>query len=87
MANYRYVVIVFRDGRRDKLVVQESDTYPELVALRRLYGIRYKVGRRLPPGQAVVYDAIESQSTVSRKGAKPARPLSPEFGRGSGGPI
>lgn len=87
MAEYRYVTIIFVDGRRDKLVVEESDHYPELMALQRLYGIRYRVGRRLPRGIAKVFDDVHTQRRLSSKGAAPARPLSPDFGRGSGGPV
>lgn len=87
MAKYRYVSITFRDGRRDQLVVEESDYYPELIALRRAYGIKYTIGRRLPKGAAKVYESVGRQRIRRRALVSTPRPLSPDFGRGSGGPI
>ena len=87
MSQYRYIKIIFRDGREVSTVVKEVELNPDLTRLQLFYKAKIRVGRRLPADKAVFWDALESQQIALRKGAAPARPLSPEFGRGSGAPI
>lgn len=87
MSQYRYVKIIFRDGREVRSVVKENELNPELTRLQLFYKVKIRVGRRLPADKAALLDELEAQQAVHRKEAVPARPLSADFGRGRGGPI
>jgi hypothetical protein len=87
MANYRLIVIKYPDGRKVRGVVEEQDYYPELAALQRLYGIRYRIGGRASKEMAHCFGVIQPRALTNRRQARASRPLSPDFGRGSGGPI
>lgn len=87
MVNYRRVTLTYLSGDKVKTIVEESEHYPALLALQRTHGIKSKVGRRLSDADLACYPGVGLESPVSRKGATPARPLSPDFGRGSGAPI
>lgn len=87
MSQYRYVKIIFRDGREVSTIVKEQELNPELTRLQLFYKAKIRVGRRLPADKAALWDELEAQKAVHGKGAGPARPLSPDFGRGSGAPV
>jgi len=87
MTDYRHVTLTYLCGDKVKTIVEEAEHYPALVALQRTYGIKSKLGRRLSDVQLAQYPTVGLESPVSRKGAPPARPLSPDFGRGSGAPV
>jgi hypothetical protein len=87
MANYRLIVIKYPDGRTVRGLVEEHDYYPELVALQRLYGIRYRIGGRASREADHYFVVIQPRALTKRRQARASRPLSPDFGRGSGAPI
>lgn len=87
MSQYRYITIVFQGGHQVRTVVKDEELNPELYRLQMLYRAKIRVGRRLPADKAALWDELEARQAVHPKGAVPARPLSPDFGRGSGAPV
>lgn len=87
MANYRWLTITYPDGSKVRTIVEVRDVNPELLRLQMMYGLKAKLGQRLNPPDSAYFDRVNSQRVARRKGAEPARPLSSDMGRGSGGPI
>ena len=86
-SKYRYVTLTFPDGHKVRLITEDQENNPALVALARTYGIKSKLGRRLSGAEATYPQCVQGQRMASTKGANPSHPLSPDFGRGSGAPI
>jgi hypothetical protein len=87
MANYRWVTLVFPPDTVIRTPVEEQEVNLDLQRLQIVYGVKVKMGRRLSKDEAAHLERVQSQRIASRKGAAPARPLSPDFGRGSGAPV
>jgi len=87
MPEYRGVVVKYPDGHTVRTIVEEGEFNKELIRLQLLYGIRYRLGPRANKEFATAFKRVQQQRRiVNRKMATP-RPLSPDMGRGSGGPI
>jgi hypothetical protein len=87
MPKYRWVVIKYPDGRKVRVIVEEQEFNKELMQLQRLYGIRYRFGPWISKDVLADLRAQARQDRLrGRKMATP-RPLSPDMGRGSGGPV
>lgn len=87
MPSYRFVDITFPDGRKMHIIAEDKEVNVDLVSLQRNYGAKVKIGRLLGKDEAAHLLRVQSQRRARRRGAEPARPLSPDMGRGSGGPI
>lgn len=87
MAKYRHIRVLYPDGKETRAVVEDMDVNPELMRLQLLYGAKIKKGRLMTSAEAARWDKLLAQRIAYRKEARPARLLSPDFGRGSGGPV
>jgi hypothetical protein len=52
-----------------------------------MYGLKFKLGQYLNPPDSTYLDRVRTQRIACSRGAAPCRPLSPDMGRGSGGPV
>ena len=87
MPSYRWAVLKYPDGRKVRILVEEQEVYVDLVTLQRNHGIRFRVGPPASKDVAAAFTALQRRERGRARIAKPSRPLSPDFGRGSGGPI
>ena len=87
MINYRHVTLIYPDGRQVKSITEEKEVYGDLLRLQMLYGLKVRLGRRVSDRELAQYPGVGVERPAIQKGAVPARPLSPDFGRGSGDPI
>jgi len=87
MDNYRHVTLTWPSGERILTIVEDLEVNPELMRLQMRYGFKVKMGRRLSDAELARYPRIGLERVVDVVGPPAARPLSPEFGRGSAGPV
>ena len=87
MSKHRWVLIRYPGGRKVRVIVEEQEYYQEFMRLQRLYGIRYRIGPRCNKDVATALKAVGRQRRIVGRKIVASRPLSPDFGRGSGGPI
>jgi len=87
VTKYRWAVLKYPDGRKVRTIVQEQEFYPELTRLAMVYGVKYRIGPSCAEDIETALAAIERQHRLVGRRIAGARPLSPDFGRGSGGPI
>jgi len=87
MSNYRWAVLKYPDGRKVRILVEEQEAYTDLIALQRNHGIRFRVGPLASKGVTAAFRALRRRERGRARETKPSRPLSPDFGRGSGGAI
>ena len=87
MPRHRWVLIRYPGGRKVRVIVEEQEVYPDLVRLEMLYGVKYRVGPRCNKDIATALEALGRQRRIVGRKIAASRPLSPDFGRGSGGPV
>lgn len=87
MPEYRWVVFKYPDGHTVRTIAEEGDFNAELIRLQLLYGIRYRLGPRCRGKHLAVLTNLKLQRAILGRKVLTPRPLSPDFGRGSGGPI
>lgn len=87
MPKYRWAILKYPDGRKTRVIVEEQEVYADLVTLSRNHGIKYRMGPRCSSDIVIALPAIERQRRLMGRKIAGARLLSPDLGRGSGGPI
>jgi len=87
MPRYRWVLIRYSDGRKVRVIVEEQEVYLDLVRLWILYGVKYRIGPRCNKDITTALEAVGRQRRIVGRKIAASRPLSPDFGRGSGGPV
>jgi hypothetical protein len=87
MPKYRWLTITHPDGTRVRTLVENRDVNPELLRLQMMYGLKFKLGQYLNPPDSAYLGRVRTQRIACSRGAAPCRPLSPDMGRGSGGPV
>jgi hypothetical protein len=87
MSRYRWAVLKYPDGSKARVIVEEHEVYADLITLWRNHGIRFRVGPPASKEVAAAFTALKRrEGGRAERGISP-RPLSADFGRGSGGPI
>lgn len=87
MADYRHVTLTWPSGERVLTIVEDREVNSELMRLQMTYGLKVKMGRRLSDAELARYPRIGLEQVVDIVGPPSPRPLSPDFGRGSGAPV
>lgn len=87
MTKYRYVTLTYPDGRQVKSVVKDKDVHPELLRLQMLYGLKVRLGRFASDKELAQYPGVGLKQPAIPPDVRASRPLSPDFGRGSGTPV
>jgi len=87
MPDYHRVTVIFPCGTKVRGVIKGDTLPPDLAMLPYKYGIKVRIGRRLKGSELREFYAQNRKLSIAKQELFPMRPLSPDFGRGSGAPI
>jgi hypothetical protein len=87
MPEYHQVIVSFPGGKEVRGAIKGDTLPPDLARLSYVYGIKVKIGGRVKGPELARLVALDRKPLIPRRRPTGMRLLSPDFGRGSGGPI
>lgn len=87
MRKYHHVTVIFPNCKKVRGAIKGDVLPPDLARLTYMYGIKVKIGGRVKGPEVARLVAIGRERRRLGREVLAPRPLSPDFGRGSGAPI
>jgi len=87
MPEYHHVTVTFPNSKAIRGAIKGDVLPPDLARLNYVYGIKVHIGGRVKGPELKKLMALDRKPVSLRRQLAGMRPLSPDFGRGSGGPI
>lgn len=87
MPEYHHVTVIFPNGNKVRGAIKGDVLPPDLARLDYVYGIKVKIGGRVKGPELKRLYVVDRKSSGAIRRAQGMRPLSPDMGRGSGGPV